>query len=170
MSYLISENNANSRSLHTEKELKEELRILKERFEILEAKVNKTEEYIPLIIFFNDKLSSLETTVKFLKENRNLNFSQIAKLLNRDPRTIWTTYTKAKKKLQKPFQKIFSKHNIPISSLQDRSLGILESICLYLKDSLHLTIHEIALALKRSNKTIWTSYHKAKIKQQDPKK
>lgn len=170
MSYLVRRDSGNFINPHTEKELKEELRFLKERFDILEAKLNVKEEEIPLDIFSNDTLSSLETIVKFLKENRGHNFSQIASLLNRDPRTIWTTYTKAKKKLKQPFKKISSQHNIPISALQDRSLGVLESICLYLKDSLHFTTQEIALALKRSNKTIWTSYHKAKTKKQAHKK
>ncbi|MBI5797277.1 hypothetical protein HZA98_00045 [Candidatus Woesearchaeota archaeon] len=164
MSYSISKKRDNSRDLSTEKQLKEKLRILKERFEILEAQLNSKEEQIPLTIFSNKKLSSLETIVKFLKENRELNFTQIANILNRDPRTIWTTYTKAKKKLEQPFKKISSKHSIPVSALQDRSLGALESICLYLKDSLGLTTSEIALALKRSSKTIWASYHKAKTK------
>lgn len=166
MSYSIRKNKGDSLNLSTDKQIKEELQILKERFEILEAKLNAKEEQIPLSIFANEKLSSLENIVKFFKENRGLNYSQIASLLNRDPRTIWTTYTKAKKKLKQPFQKSSSIHTIPVSAIQNRSLGVLESICLYLKDSLGFSLQEIALALKRSDKTIWTSYHKAKAKKQ----
>ena len=169
MSHLVRKNRDNSSnylSPETENAIKEEISFLKEHLENLQAKLNTKEEYIPLSIFSNDKLSSLENITKFLKENRGKNFSQIGQLLSRDPRTIWTTYEKAKKKLRTPFKNVSSKENIPISVLKDRSLGVLESICLYLKDSLHFSLHEIALALKRSDKTIWTSYHKAKQKKQ----
>ena len=55
---------------------------------------------IPLSIFKERRLSALESVVKFLKENYNLRYHQIAKLLNRDDRTIWTVYNKSIKKMQ----------------------------------------------------------------------
>ena len=53
---------------------------------------------------------------------------------------------------------------IPLSILKDRKLGALENIVLYLKDSLHLTYNEIAKLTSRDNRTIWSTYNKAKKK------
>ena len=54
-------------------------------------------EKIPLSAFTKE-LSILESVVKYLKENCKYKYSQIAKILNRDDRTIWTTYNNAKNK------------------------------------------------------------------------
>lgn len=53
---------------------------------------------IPVDIFKDSKLSTLETIVVFLKDSYNLSFSEISALLMRDQRTIWTVYHRAKKK------------------------------------------------------------------------
>ena len=53
---------------------------------------------IPLSIFHDRKLSVLEAISEYLKENHSLKFSVIARLLNRDQRTIWTVYKRAKNK------------------------------------------------------------------------
>lgn len=53
---------------------------------------------IPSQIFQNRSLSVLESLVKYLKEEKNLTYSEIARLLNRDDRTIWTVYARVKKK------------------------------------------------------------------------
>ena len=55
---------------------------------------------IPSFIFRNRDLAALEAIVVYLKDSQGMTFAQIAKLLNRDDRTIWTTYTRAKKKLE----------------------------------------------------------------------
>ena len=54
---------------------------------------------IPISVFKKERLSALEALVKFLKETRNLRYIEIAKLLKRDQRTIWTVYQRAKIKL-----------------------------------------------------------------------
>jgi len=56
------------------------------------------EIWIPTLIFCNEILSPLETIVKYLKEEQSLNYSEIASLLARDSRTIWTVYNRSKKK------------------------------------------------------------------------
>lgn len=53
---------------------------------------------IPTAIFHNRGLSSLEAVSVYLKEKKGLRYSEIAKLLNRDDRTIWTSYKRAKAK------------------------------------------------------------------------
>jgi DNA-binding CsgD family transcriptional regulator len=60
-------------------------------------KIRFSEHDIPLTEFKKNKLSILETITLYLK-NKGLKLSEIAKLLNKNPRTIWTCYNRAKKK------------------------------------------------------------------------
>lgn len=50
------------------------------------------------ISFFAKKTSILETAAYYLKENHSLTLHQVAALLQRDDRTIWTLYHRALKK------------------------------------------------------------------------
>lgn len=52
---------------------------------------------IPIDIFKKTRLSLLESLVVFLKDHYGLSYSQVAILLMRDQRTIWTIYKRAKK-------------------------------------------------------------------------
>ena len=54
--------------------------------------------------------------------------------------------------------------SIPISVIGDRSVATLEAVVEYLKDTLDLSYHEIAVLLNRDDRTIWTSYKRAKKK------
>ncbi len=56
-----------------------------------------TQYNIPLSFFAKDT-SILETAVYYLKKNHDLTLHQIAILLQRDDRTIWTIYHRALKK------------------------------------------------------------------------
>ena len=49
-------------------------------------------------IFRDRKLSILEVLVEYLKDKKELSYHEIAVLLNRDDRTIWTVYSRVKKK------------------------------------------------------------------------
>ncbi len=60
--------------------------------------VRESEYKIPVSIFKDRKLSVLEAIVAYLKDNYNLRYVEISKLLNRDERNIWGVYDKAKKK------------------------------------------------------------------------
>ena len=53
---------------------------------------------IPTNIFRDRELSVLETMIAYLREEHGLKYSEIAKILNRDDRTIWTSYNRVKKK------------------------------------------------------------------------
>ena len=68
-------------------------------------KVNKTNIEnninIPIYIFQDRTLSVLEIMVEYLKEKLKLNYHEMGVLLNRDERTIWTCYNRAKKKRNK---------------------------------------------------------------------
>jgi len=58
----------------------------------------KSRFFIPLSSFKKDKFSILETVASYLKEQQELTFHEIATLLNKDDRTIWTCYDRYKKK------------------------------------------------------------------------
>ena len=118
---------------------------------------------IPSCIF-NNKLSSLESVVKYLKENLDLKYSEIAKLLNRDDRTIWATYSNSRKKFAKRFAVENNKYFIPALIISNRSLSVLESIVYYLKDDCNLKYSQIALLLCRDQRTIWTVYNRRRKK------
>ena len=53
---------------------------------------------IPTAILRDRTLKPLEAIVEYLHEHEKLTLHQIAKLLNRDDRTIWTVYNRAKRK------------------------------------------------------------------------
>lgn len=57
-----------------------------------------SEFLIPTSIFINTKLTTFESMVKYLKDERGLNFHEIGIALDRDERNIWTVYKRAKKK------------------------------------------------------------------------
>ena len=53
---------------------------------------------VPVSIFANRELSALENLVLYLKEKLELSYRQISVLLNRNERTIWTVYQRARQK------------------------------------------------------------------------
>jgi len=157
-----------------EKRLVDTLRYLKDsgysHKDIIEL-VNKSikapaeaEIKVPLSVFDNDKLSSLETIVKYMRENLLLSFKQIGFLTNRNDIALAVSYRNAKKKLEKKFVEEISAYNLPVTILQDRKLSVLENIVSYLKDTFGLTYHKIAVLLNRNDRTVWTVYQRGKKK------
>jgi len=119
---------------------------------------------LPVSIFNNEELGSLETIVKYLKEDLNLRYHEIALLLNRDDRTIWTTYSVANKKRKEKLLVEESKFFIPILIFKDRKFSVLEALVSYLKDKFNLRYSEIAVLLARDERNIWTVYQRSKKK------
>ena len=137
---------------------------LKKLHEVGEQEIfGKKEMYIPVGIFANDVLGSLEAIVKYLKEGLKLRFSKIAVLLNRNNKTIWATYHKASKKMPLPFGDISRDIIIPVLTFANRSFSTLENVVAYLKD-LDYSNHEVALMLHLDDRTIWTIFDKVKKK------
>jgi len=62
-------------------------------------KVKKDDLNIPISLFAKRDLSVLEAVSSYLKDNFDLGYNDIALILNRDQRTIWTVVNRARKKL-----------------------------------------------------------------------
>ncbi|MFH1850227.1 MAG: hypothetical protein ABH879_08685 [archaeon] len=121
-------------------------------------------EELPVSIFSNDSLSALEAIVKYMKENLRLSFAEISRLLNRNSRTIWTTYQVARKRMPARFAVTGSAFTIPTSIFQNRTYSVLEAIVSYLHKNTELQFAQIARLLNRSYRTILTVHRRAGIK------
>lgn len=150
-----------------------EMQKLKEAIILLSDKYNLTPKdltsivdeniEIPSSIYQEKKISTLEITVKYLKEELHLRYSQISKILNRDERTVWTTYNNTLKKTKSRL--IIEKSIlIPIKVLSTRKYSILESITEYLKETQGLRFSQISRILSLDQRTIWTCYHRIQKK------
>jgi len=120
----------------------------------------------PLSILKNRKLAVLESIVKYLKEERKLYLHQIAQILNRNDRTIWTVYSRAKQKV-KTNKKTQHENFIPLSMLRDRSVSVFEAIVEYLIEVRGLSYQAIAELTNRNPRTIWTIYSRVRKKRVD---
>ncbi|MBC8500796.1 MAG: hypothetical protein ISS25_01955 [Nanoarchaeota archaeon] len=102
-----------------------------------------------------------------MKEEKELSYHEIAEILNRDDRTIWTVYNRAKNKRKTARAVSVSKTpkiSLPSTIFRDRSVAVLEAVVEFLKEVKEMTYHEIAEALNRDDRTIWTVYYRAKKK------
>ncbi len=120
-------------------------------------------QQIPLELFQNEKLSSLEITCKYLHENQKLNYRQVGQLLNRNERTIWSTCKNANKKLPSEFLINSQFPSYPAKILFSRKYSVLEAIVLHLIQT--YTVKEISRMLRKPYSTIWATLSKAKRKQ-----
>ena len=122
--------------------------------------MEKEEIEIPLSIFQNKKLSALEAIVKYMKEELNLRIVEIAEMISRNNRTIWATYNNSKEKMKEKL-KILPGKSIPVSIFRPRLLSVLESLVEFLREKNGMRFGEIAVALNRDNRTVWTVYNRA---------
>ena len=155
------------------------LKIVKDNKKLLDKAISLKENYkltdkdfleiikenilIPISIFKNS--SPLESLVKYLKENIGLSLHEIASLLKRDERTIWTTYNNA---LNKNISlDASSKVNVPVNIFEDRKLSVFENLISYLINEEHFEMNELSRLLNRDYKTVWTCYNRAKVKENE---
>lgn len=120
----------------------------------------KTDE-LPTELFKTKKLSNLEAIVKYLRENQELTYKEIAKKLNRNPMTLAVTYKNAKLKHPKKI-KITEHETIPYTAFK-KNLSILEGAALWLKFKGCKQI-QIAKMLGKDPRTIWTIISRAEKK------
>ncbi|HYD04040.1 MAG TPA: hypothetical protein VEC16_07125 [Alphaproteobacteria bacterium] len=126
--------------------------------------ISKVPDGIPISILRNDKLSSLESIVKYLRENKKLSYNIIGKLLYRNSKTLAVTYNVASKKMKVFFDDYVDSdiNKIPFSAFEN-NLSILESIAVHFK-SLDFSYSEIAKLLGKDQRTIWTVCNRAQKK------
>lgn len=136
----------------------------KDIHKLIQKTKEENDSLIPISIFQNEKLSVLETITKYLKEVKQYKFSQIARLLNRNDRTIWVTYNNTKKKMPELFEYKPSSTFVPANIFHNRLLSMLENITVYLKEKHGLKFSQIAKLLNRNDRTIWTVYNRAQKK------
>jgi len=130
--------------------------------EVLQLLKEKKESvHVPVSVFCNNSLSGLELVCKYLKEDLGIRIADIAKLLDRDYRTVWTTCSIANKKHSGRLSVPKSDYFFPTLILANRKLSVLEAIVSYLKDGLGLRFSEIATVLHRDQRNIWTVYSRA---------
>jgi len=96
-----------------------------------------------------------------------LRFSDIAKLINRDQRTVWVDYNRSS--LEKTSEKKDSKEKleiieegmqVPLAVFSDRRLSIFESLVKYLREEGYKNL-EIAEILDKDQRNIGTFYSRA---------
>ncbi len=113
---------------------------------------------------FKSELTPLAAAISHLK---NLSFrnKEIASLINRDERNVWTIYNRIKDRLPEKETKEEVREDVEIPiSIFTKELGGLEAVVKYLKENLGMRYCEISKLLKRDERTVWTAYNKAKVK------
>lgn len=106
---------------------------------------------IPASIF-SGKLAASEALIKYLKEE-GLSYAEISKILKRDQRTVWTTYSKAVKKQKDPLKPKKDDILININSFCTKKPP-LQALILNLEER-DFSTKQIAKLLNRSYKNIW---------------
>ncbi len=148
-------------------QLREQFLSLSEKYRVspstLFSSLQKQELKIPLSIFGEE--SGLEIIVFYLRTKVLLKNKDIAMLLNRSEKTISQAFIDCQKKFSGTLHVTSSSYDIPLHILAHRELSILESIVSYMKEQFSLTFHDIAILLKRNDRTIWTVYKRAQKKQ-----
>ncbi|MBU2612128.1 MAG: hypothetical protein KKB62_00215, partial [Nanoarchaeota archaeon] len=163
---LIAEELREEYSLNKKELLEIIIKKLKKKYnfsskELLEL-ISKESFEIPVSIF-RKEIGSLESIVKYMKENLNMKYVEIAKALGRDERTIWTSYKKSKEKFPEAFAVKEDEETIPASIFKENDLTVLESIVVYLKKK-GLKYSEIAQIIGRDQRNVWTIYLRASKK------
>ncbi len=130
---------------------------------ILEAVTKTKKEGLPISIF-RSTLSGLEAVVVYLKDNKEVKLSEIARLLNRNKSTIYSTYRKAEKKQIRPLDDSDVSVIIPYNVFADRKFSLLESLVSYLKEQQGIPFIKIASLLNKSYSTVMTVYRRHKEK------
>jgi hypothetical protein len=126
-------------------------------------------QYTIPISVLSTNLSPLEATVKYLREEYNLNYRIIGKLLNRNERTIWYTYFKSKDKYKGRFEILEHEISIPLSLFQDRSASILQHTVHHLKHEHGHHLYKISKILNKNRNSVWSAYNRAVVKKNENK-
>ena len=134
-------------------------------FELLSKNEHSVQNIFVPVTLFSSNLSPAEALVIYLKDNLGFKFSEIAKLVNRDERSLWGNYNRAKSKGELHIEK--TPYLVPLDIFNDRSLSILEHVVLYLKENYNLNLQTISKLLNKKSTTIWSVFSRVKEKSKD---
>lgn len=115
---------------------------------------------VPLSIF-STNLAPLEALVKYLIETRKMPTSLVAKRLNRNFKTIWTTYNNVKRR---ELKLAYSEYIIPLSIFSKHGLSVSESLVKYMHEEFKIGLSDISRLMNRNLKTVWTCYNRSQAK------
>lgn len=119
------------------------------------------ENSFPTSILRSEQLSSLEAIVKYLRENKKLQYKKIGELLQRNHKTLAVTYKNAIKKQPAPFASSVEREQERIEFFAfNNKLSVLEAITLFLKKQ-DKNFSEISRLLGKDPRTIWTVHDRA---------
>ena len=121
-------------------------------------KLGNNELLVPVSIFAG-KLSPAEALAKFLKENNDMTYHDISKLIGRNERSCWANYKRASKKMPSPFE-ASTGISVPVSIFNSEK-SILEALISYMKDVKKMRNKKIAQLLNKNPANIWTVYARA---------
>jgi DNA-directed RNA polymerase specialized sigma24 family protein len=124
---------------------------------LVKNKEIKKEIVIPVSIF-SQGLSPSEAVSKYMHEQKGMKFSEIAKVIGRDQRSVWGSYRNACKK-KKGKLKISGKEFLPVDIFRDRELSILEAIVIYMSER-GMSVVEISKLLGKASSSMWTVYRR----------
>lgn len=120
---------------------------------------------VPVEVFrLCKKLGPLEAIIKYLREERQLRFVTIAKLINRDQRVVAVSYKNAARKHPARTAVKRTTYSLPITLLSETKLTAAEHIVNYLKENCKLSFAEIAVMTGRDQRTVWTLHSRSKKK------
>src|SRR3989344_580126 len=141
--------------------LTQKLNVTNDEIIALNNSADKENAILPISIFESD-LSPLETISKYLSEECDYSCAKIARLLNRSHSSVWNACKDANSKLPARFQKKNSVISIPIKVFASEKLSAMEALVHHVKSAHKLKFSEIAKLINRDEKTVWTSYDRAK--------
>ncbi|MEK6967811.1 MAG: hypothetical protein AABX51_04225 [Nanoarchaeota archaeon] len=128
--------------------------------------ISKNDELrIPISIFVQE-LTVLESVTKFLHEQKGMKLADIARILERSPRSIWGSFKLASKKHAASLPIDPSAIRIPLKLFSHEVLSPSQMLVITLADEHKLRLSEIAQLLHRDGRTIWTMYNIGKKRMQ----
>jgi hypothetical protein len=133
----------------------------------LRSITEKEEFCVPLSVFERFELTFLEALIKYLHENQNMRFSEIAKSLNKNPVSVWGCYKKSKTKHPNQFSVDLSKGEVPLVIFTKEKFTISEALVHYLSTEKKMRYIEIAQLLHRDSRTVWSLAKRALKKNEE---
>ncbi len=130
--------------------------------DVIELFQDSNHEISVPISLFSSNLHPMEALCKYLIEIERLSKSNVARVLQRNIKTIWANYERSKGK--ELFMTGNQQYTIPLSLFQKRKLSIMEHVVSFLKQVHDFSNKEISQLLGKSPNSIAVLAKRAKVK------